>query len=371
MSKVAPEPAADGEPRPAKAKKAKKGKKGKKQVGWVAVLEPSTGEEYFTNTASGEILWELPEGALVVGADGSNEKKEKRKVYDPETGEGFFDELITGTSEAAKSKALQLKSFAQHMPAKVNALTGDAGKRIIFPNLHPVSPMVRVLVAENTDPPRHRLTVCLGDPADEADEYWRPVFYFYAFACEMPLTLPYTIELRREPNCNRLRQTKNPQGRDITKWDRHAPVPKGFFAFPERVPGSSEFCLDWSSGPDRYMVSDNPGRPLLGWLRCLRFQAYAATKYHVLYCQEPVPSFRVHRGVFCPVQKGWTCLFAFFAFDGGDVPGCSRFYLQQRFEPNFTTRVAKEPSTLDGWKVREKKKGGAACFLTKKMHACV
>ena len=133
--------------------------------------------------------------------------------------------------------------------------------------------------------------------------------------------------------------------------------------------------------------------PELGWLRCLRFHAYAAQKYHVLEAREPVGSvdfrrplntgafqtravyaslwssscgesdgthagkkrpsphkhaplfkhgsgdmlpilvaippppphpplaaaqvlsYRVYRGNFCPTQAGWTCLFAFYAFD--------------------------------------------------------
>jgi len=245
MSRVAPEPAAaDANVQPPQGKKkGKKGKKGKK-VGWVALRDPATGQDYFTHTSSGEIAWELPEGALLL-TDGAEKTGKTKRAYDPETGHGFFEEFEAGSKEALSWKALQLKSFAQNMPAKVNAVAGDAGKRVCFPNTHPVSPLVRVLVAENTEPPRHRVTVCLGDPADEADDYWRPIFYFYAFACAMPLTLPYTIEYRREPNCNRLRQTKNPQGRDITKWDRQAPVAKGFYAFPERVPGSAEYCLDW------------------------------------------------------------------------------------------------------------------------------
>mmetsp|Transcript_59119 Transcript_59119/g.133855 ORF Transcript_59119/g.133855 Transcript_59119/m.133855 type:complete len:228 (-) Transcript_59119:766-1449(-) len=191
--------------------------------------------------------------------------------FDPETGDGYFEELEGVEAEAWKQEL----NYAFKVPPPVNTVDGETGKRIVFPNLERVSPLVRISVLENMEPPRHKTVISLGDWRDEASEEWAPVHYFYAFACPMPQTLPYTVEHRREPNCTRLRQSKAPQPRDVTTWTRDAPVPKGFFAFPEPVAGSSQFSIDWSSGPDRYQISDEH-LPQLGWLRCFRFQAYKA-----------------------------------------------------------------------------------------------
>lgn len=104
-----------------------------------------------------------------------------------------------------------------------------------------------------------------------------------------PLTCtqhPFTIEYRREPFGNRLRIDKNPQQRDITKWSKYEtippmlihnildsiisnlatnspyimlirlePTPLGFFAYHHPMHGTTPFMLDWSSAPDRYMIS--------------------------------------------------------------------------------------------------------------------
>jgi hypothetical protein len=76
------------------------------------------------------------------------------------------------------------------------------------------------------------------------------------------------------------------------------------------------------SGPDRYVVSDEPS-PQLGWLRCIRFNAYKANKFHCL--EAPpfkggwVPRYRIHRGHWCPLQAEWSCLFAFYAFESDQV----------------------------------------------------
>jgi len=269
---AAVEPVADGpsatEAKPAKGKAAKKkGSKGKAPAQikalagvpagetWAEALDDTTGYPYYTSSVNGEIVWELPAGAVVAGSGqdghGGGGGGAGVEAYDPETGAGFF-------SEAGEvHKRVQLAAFEENMPSPVSSLVGDTGKAVVFPGIFPVSPLVRVSVVENLDPPRHRVLISLGDPEDEASEDWLPSLYFFAFACPMPLTLPYTVEFRRDPGCHRLRQAKNPQSRDITVWSQDDVV-RGFFAYPEPVAGTSTFCLDWSSGPDRYKVSDNP-----------------------------------------------------------------------------------------------------------------
>jgi hypothetical protein len=242
MPKIAPEPAADGAE---VAPKKKKGKKKAKKATWTEAVDDATGSLYYTNNKTGEVAWTKP--------DGSNNDphiEAAARAYDPTTGESFFVELVGAA--AASSRRAQQAAFTAHRPTPVSTLLGDNGKKMVFPNIHPIAPLVRVSVLKNAEPPRAKVVVSCGDPADEASHYWQPSLCFYAFADTMPWTLPYTIEARREPTCHRLRlQAQNPQARDISKWTVDSPVPKGFFAFPEPVPGSSPFALDWSSGPDR------------------------------------------------------------------------------------------------------------------------
>ena len=58
---------------------------------------------------------------------------------------------------------------------------------------------------------------------------------------------------------------------------------------------------------------------MLGWLRCFRFKAYNASKFHLLERRDPL-SYRVVRAYHMPLEAGWRCLFAFYAFDE-IVPG--------------------------------------------------
>lgn len=264
-----------------------------------------------------------------------------------EFSEDYFGQYELWGQEAEAHKAELKRAFM--IPRLVSTVDGDMGKRIVFPHVHPVAPLVRLTVCENLAPPRHKVMVSCGDPDDEANDYWQPLLHIYVFACPMPHTIPLTIEYRREPYCSRLHMGKNPQQRDITKWHRHEPQIKGFYAYPQPVAGSSPFYLDWSSGPDRYMISTNRNMPSLGWLRCSGFHALQATKFHVLEGHDPVHCYRVVAGGHCPVHRGWICLFAFFAFEGPEPPGTSRFYLQHRYEPYYTMRVAKEPTYEHGW----------------------
>ena len=252
-------------------------------------------------------------------------------------------------SEAESWKLVNKQNF--HVPPPVGARSGEDGKRMVFPNVHPVAPLVRINVLEAQEPMRHKISVPLGNPGDEANEYWHPVFAFYAFADEMPYTQPFTIEKRREPYGNRVKQEKNPQARDLTKWENLEPI-MGFHAYPEPLPQSSEFSLDWSSGPDRYMVSQLP-RPQLGWLRCSRWFGFQAAKYHVcqaeiVHDRRPTICYRIINEFSMPLEEGWKCIFAFYAFTE-QLQGTSKYFVQEQFEPHQRLRVAAEPTFTKGW----------------------
>ena len=141
----------------------------------------------------------------------------------------------------------------------------------------------------------------------------------------------------------------------MTEWSpNHARTPletslTGFWAMPEPTPGSTPFSVDWTSSPDRYVLSRRH-LPELSWLRCFRFLAYAAHKFHVYECARP-QCYRVERDHYVMVEEGWRLLFAFYAFED-QVPGTMRYYVQEQDGPHFRTRVGMQPDHTErkGWR---------------------
>jgi len=136
------------------------------------------------------------------------------------------------------------------------------------------------------------------------------------------------------------------------KWAAPRTGPDCFYAYPLRLPGVTEFNVDWTSAPDRYAISE-AARPAAAWLRCFQFFAYKATKYHVLARSWPEgqslsDSYRVVCDV-CPCEVGWYCLFAFFAFDG-PVAGANLYTLQSSSSVGGLPRlrVGMVPSEREG-----------------------
>jgi hypothetical protein len=186
-NKVAPDASGGGSdisltnaqsPKGKKKEKKQKIKKKKKNDAkdWIEALDPATGIPFYTNKVTGEVSWDVPASWNVVGEDGSILfQSTKRRKYDPETGEGYFIDLKG--EEAQLWKLENLKSFQANKPRCVSTIDGDEGKRIVFPRIFPVSPLVRIAICEGTEPPRHRITVCVGDPKCEASQLWQPVLY--------------------------------------------------------------------------------------------------------------------------------------------------------------------------------------------------
>ena len=144
---------------------------------WEAAYDES-GAMYYVNNVTGESAWELPEGAGGGAEDHG----------------GGGGQMVLHTVQLKGKRAAEWKKVLEEcftMPEPVSQLHGDTGKRVVFPNVDPVSPLVRVNVLEAQSPLRHKITVALGDKEDEANAYWQPVVSFYVFACEMPCTLPY------------------------------------------------------------------------------------------------------------------------------------------------------------------------------------
>ena len=203
-------------------------------------------------------------------------------------------------------------------------------------------------------PYRHRICV------EEADDVWAPHLYLYVFpthpegSVAKGIARRYVLDRAEEPHRSRLRWERDakPQTRDTEpSWCAPRGAFKSFFALPEPQPGLPEFHVDWTSAPDRYMVSTEY-RPAAAWLRCFRFFAYKATKFHLLervwpHGSELTTSYRLVAGHACPVNAHWRCLFAFFAFDSC-VPNANQYTVQQSVDGYDRLRVGMTASIRPG-----------------------
>lgn len=201
------------------------------------------------------------------------------------------------------------------------------------------SELVRLNVQESVfGPYRQRFTRL------EADEQWTPLLYLYVHPECVASSRRYVLERAEEPHRTRIRwdRDEKPQARDTTAWAAPRTPFREFYALPEPLHGLTECHVDWTSAPDRYMITQNH-RPAAAWLRCFRFFAYTATKYHLLVKTWPRGSplsfsYRLVPGHRCPVDAPWRCAFAFFAFDH-QVPGTNQYTVQSSYEGLDRLRV--------------------------------
>jgi len=212
---------------------------------------------------------------------------------------------------------------------------------------------VNAQIARNA-PYRHRITL------EEGDAEYAPHLYLYVFPTKPigsvanGIARKYVLDRAEEPHRSRLRweRQEKPQTRDTEpSWTAPRGDFRWFYALPEPQPGLSELHVDWTSAPDRYMIS-REHRPAAAWLRCFRFFAYTATKFHLLervwpQGSELSTSYRLVSGHMCPVEVHWRCLFAFYAFDC-PVPNANKYSVQQSADGYDRLRVGMTPSERPG-----------------------
>ena len=181
--------------------------------------------------------------------------------------------------------------------------------------------LVRLNIQEAENPYRQRFTFAETSGSDD----WRCVASVFVFGEPVDFARKYVIERADDPERSRLRwsEKKSPQSRDVAAW-REVGV---FYAYPERMQGCEPLSVDWTSTPDRYKIIFDEQRPEASWLRCFRFFAYRATKYHFLR-HRTEEAYKLLEN--CPPY--YKCLLSFFAFDG-PVPNTNRYVAQSTEDP--------------------------------------
>ena len=146
--------------------------------------------------------------------------------------------------------------------------------------------------------------------------------------------------------------------RDLADWvDReivHA------FIGSDRIPGTLDFSIDYCDGPDRYFISGDPS-PEVGRRRLYRFAAYPSTQYYILekrIYHESLESeggsglsYKLFKGNWCFMPKGWKIIGSFFAFDK-ELMGSSLFTVYSREDPFPRLQIAVGPiARAEEWTV--------------------
>ncbi|CAM9553764.1 unnamed protein product [Ectocarpus sp. 13 AM-2016] len=357
---------------------------------WTEVFDESTNSTYYFNTLTQESSWNL----------GTDERLASG-IYHPSGGDddaliGLYSSSQTLEGESSISSNWRDEVLAGfQVPQKVSEAVGRAGSARVWPRTVNGRPS-RLERWDASDPYREHFST--GEAWRMEHPEFEPKLCFYAFDTAVEHVEKYWVEEAEAPFRCRLQRDGLTFSRDIAKWEARAPAKKiandngdsgvgntggdldgdehwggegdgadgggaggggsgggdgaGFFAFPLVVHNSHAHHVDWTSGPDRYQITQG-SEPEWGWTRLFTFFAYAASKYHVLETTKAplaqkakMPTFLVRqivKGNFLTPEPGWKCVLAFFAFDNM-VPGSNRYYIEEQDEPHLRTRIGMEAS---------------------------
>ncbi|CAM9944737.1 unnamed protein product [Scytosiphon promiscuus] len=353
---------------------------------WTEVFDDSTNSVYFFNTSTQESSWSLGEDERLASG-----------IYCPSEEDGsalgnFYDNSHEGeqSSHFCGWKDQVLQDF--EVPQVVSEAVGRAASAHAWPRTVDGRPsrLERWDVLKAADPYREHFAT--GEAWRQEHPEFEPKLCFYAFDAAVEHVERYWVEEAEAPFRCRLQKGELKFSRDIAKWEARAPAKRKARGGSSDIgppksgqelrgddqlssgsddttwvntPSQTKSFQDWTSGPDRYQITQS-AEPEWGWSRLFTFFAYAASKYHVLETTEPPlaqkarlrwhgsPSdaaqnafLRIVKGNFLTPERGWKCVLAFFAFDN-DVPGSNRYYVEEKDEPHLRTRIGMEASSRWG-----------------------
>ncbi|CBN74550.1 hypothetical protein Esi_0030_0042 [Ectocarpus siliculosus] len=346
------------------------------------------GDVYFVNADTMESSWDL----------GTDERLASG-IYHPSGGD---DDALIGpysSSQTLEAESSISSSWRDEVlvgfqvPQEVSEAVGRAGSAHIWPRTVDGRPsrLERWDVLKASDPYREHFST--GEAWRLEHPEFEPKLCFYAFDTAVEHVERYWVEEAEAPFRCRLQRDGLKFSRDIATWEARAPAKKndndkgnsgvgspggdldgdehwggegvggdgrgggvggdggggngggdgaGFFAFPLVVHNSHAHHVDWTSGPDRYQITQD-SEPEWGWTRLFTFFAYAASKYHVLETTQAPLAQKIVKGNFLTPEPGWKCVLAFFAFNDM-VPGSNRYYIEEKDEPHLRTRIGMEAS---------------------------
>eukprot|EP01038_Epipyxis_sp_PR26KG_P011033 gene11033-14814_t len=180
-------------------------------------------------------------------------------------------------------------------------------------------------------------------------ENWRPIRSIFFLDTMVDMSIELLIESTGPPRRHRFRPKGKNNPRDLAKWV----IKENLFAFvgAERIPGCSEFFVDYLDLPDRYFISSER-EATLGRRRLFRFGAYSATQYYVLeklVYHETLDSdggcgltYLIVPGPTIFARKDWKIIGSFYGFDN-QLVGSSLYCIYSRQDPFPRQLIAMSP----------------------------
>ena len=187
---------------------------------------------------------------------------------------------------------------------------------------------------------------------------WFPLQSIFLLNKSTPFTREIVISSTGPPRRHKFIVKGKNNTRDLSSWiDRETILA---YIGSERIPGTSDFSIDYCDGPDRYFISED-AVPEMGRRRLYRFAAYPSTQYYILekrIYHESLESeggsglsYQIVRGPFCFMRKGWKLAGSFFAFDK-ELSGSSLFTVYSRDDPFPRIQIAVGPiARAEEWTV--------------------
>lgn len=237
---------------------------------------------------------------------------------------------------------------------------GAAASHYVWPDISECVMLKRVDCFELDSPRCQQATTDIEESRRvRVTPNWSPVMSFFLLNIQTPYTRPLRIESTGPPRRHKYIVNGKKNSRDTSKWVYRETV-NGFIG-SERIPGTSDYSVDFQDSPDRYYFSESPA-PDLGLRRLYRFAAYPATQYFILervVVNDALESeggsgltAQIEKGPFCFMKKGWRLVGSFFAFDK-QLTGSNQYTVYTRNDPFPRINVAIGPiAHMEEWTVQ-------------------
>jgi hypothetical protein len=189
--------------------------------------------------------------------------------------------------------------------------------------------------------------------------HWFPIASLFVLNVQTPFTKEVLIESTGPPRRHRFRLKDRLSSRDTSTWV----YKECFFPFisADRIPGVTDFGIDFQDSPDRYFISEGIAAEL-GLRRLYRFGAYPATQYFILEKTMVHDSLEseggsgltcmIEKGPYVFMKKGWRLAGSFYAFDK-ELYGSNLYTVYARDDPFPLIQIAIGPIVrMEEWRIQ-------------------
>ena len=227
---------------------------------------------------------------------------------------------------------------------------GAQASKYVWPDIEGCVNLVRVDVFELDYPRCQQATTDVEESRRvRMTPNWSPVFNFFLLNMETQFTRPLRIESTGPPRRHKYIVNGKKNSRDTSTWVYKETV-NGYIG-ADRIPGTTDFYVDFQDSPDRYYIADGP-TPDLGLRRLYRFAGYPVTQYFILervVVSDALESeggsgltCMIEKGPYLFMRKGWKIASSFFAFDK-EMYGSNQYSVYSRQDPFPRINIAIGP----------------------------